>query len=257
MSAAGAYRAARPASGASKARKPLIHAGFECEFHFIRHGESESNITPGVAAGENFDSAMTERGLAQARVLGERLRAEGIVFDRVYGSSLQRAAQTAAAMLDAMGETKVQPVLVPEIMEQQIPAWRGKLAEKVKTPEVRLLHASKGRWFVPADGESERAVERRFSNWLEDEILFNPEIGGRPGTHRIAVVSHGAALRCLFHYILGFDDVYVRHLQLDNCSITRFRFTSMGWYPVTINDSSHTLGIGDVDREDRGAGGVP
>ena len=227
----------------------MIHDGFECEFYFIRHGESQSNITPGIAAGENFDSSMSPRGYAQARALGERLLAEGVTFDRVYSSSLQRAAETAATMLDAMGAASVKPVLVPDIMEQQIPAWRGKLAAEVRTTEVQLLHASKGGWFVPADGESERTVERRFSGWLEDEILFNPEMGGSPGAYRIAIVSHGAALRCLLHYILGFDDVYVRRFQLDNCSITRFRFASSGWFPVTVNDSSHTLGIGDVNRE--------
>ncbi len=236
----------------------MIHDGFECEFYFIRHGESESNITPGIAAGKNFDSAMSPRGYAQARALGERLKAEGVTFDRVYSSSLQRASETAAAMLDAMDAREVRPVLVPEIIELQIPAWRGKLAADVKTPDIQLLHASKGGWFVPGgDGEAERIVERRFSNWLEDEILFNPEMGGRPGTHRRAVVSHGAALRCLFHYILGFDDVYVRRFQLDNCSITRFRFTSWGWFPIAINDSSHTRVIGDVNREDRSAEPTP
>ena len=237
--------------------QPVIHDGFECEFYFIRHGESESNTTPGIAAGENFDSAMTARGFAQARALGERLRAEGVVFDRVYASSLQRAMLTASTMLGAMGETDMQVVPVPEIIEQQLPAWRGKLTAEVITPAVQLLRASKGRWFVPADGESERAVQRRFSNWLEDEILYNPETGGKPGACRIAVVSHGAALRCLLHYILGFDDVYIRRFWLDNCSITRMLFTSEGWFPLTINDASHTLGVGDVNRDSRRAGATP
>jgi len=235
----------------------VIHDGFECEFYFIRHGESESNMIPGIVVGENFDTGMTTRGFAQARALGERLKVEGVAFDRVYASSLQRAVQTASTVLDAMGETDVQVVPVPDIIELQIPAWRGKLAVDVKTPAVLLLEASKGRWFVPADGESERAVQRRFSNWLEDEILYNPEIGGKPGSHRIAIVSHGAALRCLLQNILNFDDVYIRRFQMDNCSITRLRFTSEGWFPITINDASHSLGIGDVNREDNRAEATP
>ena len=237
--------------------EPVIHEGFECEFYFIRHGESKSNATPGIAAGENFDAAMTARGYAQALALGERLRAEGITFDRVYSSTLQRASETAVTMLAAMNTADIEPILVQDIIEQQIPAWRGKLAVDVKTPEVQLLHALKGRWFVPADGESERAVERRFSNWLEDEVLYNPEIGGQPGSHRIAIVNHGTALRCLFHYILGFDDVYIRRLWLDNCSITRFLFTSTGWWPITINDASHILGVGGMVPETTGAEPTP
>lgn len=229
----------------------MIHKDFECDFYFIRHGESESNITPGLAAGKNFDSNMSPRGYAQAKALGERLHGEGIVFDKVYCSSLKRASETAVTMLAAMDSANPLPVLVPDIMELQIPAWRGKLAAEVKTPEVQLLHASKGRWFVPADGESEIAVQRRFSSWLENELIYNRDLNSKPGNYRIAIVSHGAALRCLFHYILGFDDMYIRRFRLDNCSISRFLFGPNGWFPVSINDSGHTLSVGDVNRESR------
>ena len=90
----------------------MIHEGFECEFYFIRHGESNSNGTPGIAAGENFDAAMTAGGYAQARALGERLREEGTTFDRVYSSTLQRASETAVTMLAAMNAANTEPVLV-------------------------------------------------------------------------------------------------------------------------------------------------
>ena len=76
----------------------------EFDFYFIRHGESESNVTPGVAAGANFDAPMTERGHKQAEAVGRRLAKEGVAFDRIYSSSMVRAVQTTQGMLRGMGQ---------------------------------------------------------------------------------------------------------------------------------------------------------
>ena len=79
----------------------MIHADFKCEFYFIRHGESVSNATPGLAAGLDYDAPLTEKGFSQARLVGSRLKRQGFAFDRVYGSSLARVDQTSRAALDA------------------------------------------------------------------------------------------------------------------------------------------------------------
>ena len=146
----------------------------EFDFYFIRHGESESNVTPGLAAGANFDAPMTERGHRQAEAVGRRLAKEGVVFDRIYSSSMVRAIQTTEGLLRGMGQPDTEFDRVDAIMERQVPAWRGRPISEVWTPEVTLSAAGRGKWFQPGDGESARFVERRFSNWLEDEILFNP-----------------------------------------------------------------------------------
>ena len=83
----------------------MIHKNFRCDLYFIRHGESESNATPGIAAGVNFDAPLTGRGLEQARLVGRRLRSDGVKFDRVYSSSLTRTVQTTEAMLEGRGES--------------------------------------------------------------------------------------------------------------------------------------------------------
>lgn len=229
----------------------MIHNNVDFDLYFIRHGESHSNITPGIAAGENFDSAMTDRGHQQAYALGRRLAAEHVSFDRIYSSSLLRAVQTTEGMLRGMNIRDAQFERVDPIIERQIPAWRGRLASEVRTPEVKLLEAGKGKWFQPADGESERFVERRASNWLEDEIIYNPQWLAQQGSHRIAVVTHGITLRCLIHYITGMDQSFVKRTQVYNTSISRFRFGSNGWSIETINDAYHTLEMGDIVRDDR------
>lgn len=138
---------------------------------------------------------------------------------------------------------------VDHIIERQVPAWRGRLASEVMTPELVLMSAEQDKWFQPADGESFRVVERRASNWLEDELLHNPEWTARPGSRRIAILAHGHTLQCLFHYIMGFDQHLIYLAQIDNTSVSRFRFGSTGWTVNSINDASHTYDIGDVNTE--------
>ena len=218
----------------------MIHKDFRCEFYFIRHGESESNATPGFAAGKNFDAPLTDLGEAQATSLGERLRGEGVSFDLVYSSSLIRAVSTARLMLDAMGEPERDYPKVDDIIEQQIPGWRGVPIEEVDTLENRVYRLEKGPLdFVPPQGESLRTVQRRVSGWLEREIIYNESLTSEPRNLTVAVVGHGTASRCLFHYIMGFTDSLLSRVAIDNTSISRFVFDRGGWAVVKLNDASH------------------
>lgn len=217
----------------------MIHKDFSCEFFFIRHGESESNATPGLAAGKNFDAPLTEKGFQQAKRLGERFNREGVTFDRVYSSSLIRTVQTTETMLEGMGEAGREIAKVDAIIEQQVPGWRGVPLEVVNTPENIAYSRTKGPHFVPPEGESLRMVQRRVSNWLEDEFIYNEELTATPTSMRVAIVGHGTASRCLFQYIMGFDYSLLRRMAIENTSIGRFLFDDQGWAVLKINDASH------------------
>ena len=221
----------------------MIHQNFECDFYFIRHGESESNAAPGYMAGANFDAPLTTKGYAQARLLGERLHEDGITFDRVYSSSLIRTTQTAQTMLDAMGEADRSFPRIDAIIEQQMPGWRGVRTEDALTPELLAYMRTKAAQFVPPDGESFQMVQRRVSGWLEDEILYNSDLIGTEQSLRIAIVGHGIATKCLMRYIMNFDEHYIWKMSLENTSISRFRFNHAGWLPISINDTAHLRGL--------------
>ena len=218
----------------------MIHEQFECEFYFIRHGQSESNAEPGLVAGRSHDSDLTPKGEEQARRLGARLGAEGVRFDRIYCSTYVRAARTARIMAAAMGTPDKPIVEAYDLREHEgPPEWRGKRIEEVFTPELRAYAAAKGSDFAPRGGESVRQVERRVSRWLEEEIIYNPDMVSRPVSMTVAVVGHGTAMGCLMRYILGFDQRMIWRMRLDNCSISRFRFDSAGWELININDGTH------------------
>ncbi len=225
----------------------MIHSDFQCEFYFIRHGESVSNATPGFVAGVNFDAPLTERGLEQARLVGRRLAKDGVRFDRIYSSTLVRTVQTAGTILEEMGQSGRPFSRVEALMEQQMPAWRGSPIEEVYTLETRAYMAAKGMDFVSPEGESLRVVQRRISSWIEDEFINNQELVGTGASLTVAVVGHGTASRCLFHYIMGFDQRFIVRIGMDNCNISRFRFDRDGWSVICINDSSHLGGNGKAD----------
>ncbi len=220
----------------------MIHQNFECEFYFIRHGQSESNATPEYLSG-SIDSSLTPKGFEQARLLGERFKEDGITFDRVYSSSLLRTVQTTQTMLEAMGEPDRDFPRIDAIIEQKATGWTGLRTADVLTPELLSYMRTKAAQFVPPDGESFNMVQRRVSNWIEDEFLYNRELIGADKSLRVAVVGHGIATKCLMRYILGFDEHYIWKMTLENTSVSRFRFNHAGWIPVCINDTAHLRGV--------------
>lgn len=219
----------------------MIHENFECEFYLIRHGQSEANADLTYLQG-SIDCPLTAKGFKQAKLLGARFKEDGITFDRVYSSSLLRTVQTTQTMLDMMGEADREFPRIDAIVEQRTDGWTGLRAKDVLTPELVAYMRLKGAQFVPPEGESFNMVQRRFSNWIEDEFLHNPEVTGTGRTLRIAIVGHGIANKCLMRYIMGFDELYIWKMSLQNTSVSRFRFNNMGWKPICINDTAHLRG---------------
>ncbi len=216
----------------------MIHQNFECELYLIRHGQSESNADVEYMQG-SIDCPLTSKGFEQAHLLGARLKEDGMTFDRVYSSSLLRTIQTTETMLDAMGEPEREFPLIDAIVEQKADGWTGMRVTDVMTPELLTYMRTKAAQFVPPGGESFNMVQRRVSNWVEDEILCNADLIRSDRPIRIAVVGHGIATKCLMRYILGFDEQYIWKMTLENTSISRFRFNRTGWIPVCINDTAH------------------
>ena len=217
----------------------MIHKDFNCEIYFIRHGESESNATPGLAAGTNFDAPLTKLGHQQAKLLGKRFKNDKINFDKVYCSTLTRAIQTTENIFIGMESPNNSFQKVPAIIEQQVPGWRGIPIEEAYAGETMAYMMEKGRDFVGPDGESIREVQKRATNWLEDELIYNRKLYRDPQTLTVAIIGHGNTMRSIFHYIMGFDQRLIYKIGVDNTSISRFLFNGKGWSVVCLNDSSH------------------
>ena len=207
------------------------------EFYFIRHGESVLNTQPDLIGGRGEHTLLSEKGINQVKKLGRYLVENNIIFDEVFSSSLIRSVQTCEIACDQMNFIKENIKIRNELTEFTQGDWEGKTRSEIYTPEQLNQINTLGYLFTPPNGESQRMVERRVSDWLEDEVLNNPNYTN--STKRIAIFSHGLTIKCLLHYILGFNDRLIYRIGLDNTAFCKIRFTSQGWFPDSINEKPH------------------
>jgi phosphoserine phosphatase len=219
----------------------------EFYLYLVRHGQSEINAMPDMV-GQKADSRLTEKGKNQAKLLGQRLVKEKI--DHVYSSDYIRAAETCKIALQE-AEAGVMPIFAPEIREYSAGDWTHAKRHEVHNIPTVLRMAAMTSGFCPPNGESMHMVERRASKWLEDKILYNKDrieetaaraaAGLKPQS--IYLFSHGMTIKCLLHYVMGFDQSFLWKLTLENTSISKLYFNSNkeGWRLLTINDHAHLL----------------
>ena len=88
--------------------------------YFTRHGETVWNVENKICG--MTDSPLTEKGRAQARELGEKLRTSGLRIDEILYSPLSRAADTARAIAEATG---IPARCEPRLREQCFGRYEG------------------------------------------------------------------------------------------------------------------------------------
>jgi 2,3-bisphosphoglycerate-dependent phosphoglycerate mutase len=79
----------------------------------VRHGQSEWNLKNLFTGWK--DPALTEKGIAEAKAAGQRLKAKGLTFDICFTSALSRAQNTLKLILEEMGQTGL-----PETRDQAL-----------------------------------------------------------------------------------------------------------------------------------------
>ena len=157
---------------------------------FIRHAQSTWNAL-GRWQGQ-ADPPLSEGGLAEARLLAERLRRTATIH-HIYTSDLQRAAATAGVVADALG--------LPVTLD---PVWRergiGQL-EGLTTDEIVLNHPEfwASRLTGPLHAPGGESVE---------EVLGRATLGSnrlleRHADQTVAIFSHGGMILTTLVHLLG------------------------------------------------------
>lgn len=217
----------------------------EFDIYFIRHGQSAINVLPDQL-GQQADTPLTDRGKRQAQLLQSRFHKNFERMDYAFSSDYVRALDTAKIV---MADDSDRIVVATELREYSAGDWTGKSRTATHTPDVLFKMGTLNNAFLPPGGESMHQVERRASTWLENAILYNDAIRAEADTRRqhklpkmkIGVFSHGMTIKCLLHYIMGFDQSFLWKLTLENTSITKLVFREDGWRLITINDHAHLL----------------
>jgi broad specificity phosphatase PhoE len=209
----------------------------------IRHGQSIVNMNP-EAVGQTSDVPLSELGRSQALALHERFKREESKFDIVYSSTYTRALDTA---LLATGADPRYIITTDELREYSAGNWIGGKRSELFTPTVLGRMNVLNHSFLPPNGESLHQVERRASQWLEETILYNEQIMSFASFRKqnkiapleIGCFSHGMTIKCLLHYIMGFDKSFTWKVTIENTAISKLYFGKEGWRLISINDHGH------------------
>jgi probable phosphoglycerate mutase len=152
----------------------------------IRHGETQWNAERRYQG--QLDSALTERGIAQAHAIARRL-AEIHELDSasVVASPLGRARQTAEIICASRKRTSFETD--DRLRELTLGSWDGLYRDEIeaRSPGIFETHGPYEWYFHSADGERYDAFHARLSAFLEDALA-------RP---MLIIVAHGVVSRVL------------------------------------------------------------
>ncbi|MEK9773480.1 MAG: histidine phosphatase family protein [Opitutae bacterium] len=208
----------------------------DTEILLIRHGETEWNLS-GRWQG-HADSALSPRGISQAKALSKRMKNEEA--DHFYVSDLERAQHTAKLIGDPYGWAFTH---MPELRERDIGVLEGLTTEEmlVKHPAVYKSFCDGGPNYKPPNGESFSQFSDRCFSAIE--TLAN----SHPGK-KIVAVTHGGVLGAIFRKILKIGMHTERNFLLLNCSVNRIKRSNHAWKLVCWGDIAHLEGIDSLDE---------
>lgn len=139
--------------------------------YLVRHGQSEGNVLRTFHG--QTDYPLTEKGREQARLAGEKLRADGVSFTRCCASDLVRAWDTAQACLEGR---EVAAEVCPALREQSVGDIEGLSWEEMgeRFPGLREQYIGDWAHTTPPGGESPETMMERVSACV-DEIIARGE----------------------------------------------------------------------------------
>lgn len=220
----------------------------ELELYIIRHGQTYGNLgieRKNVPYEDLHDPLLTEKGMRQAELLGERF--SHYPFDAVYASGLRRTIMTATQIIrqqpeNGASEIKILPLLTengvgPEYdgfsfkeLKEQFPY--AALADGIKETDAMICHTK------DFDDKQNEARAKTIIQYLRDHYK-NGE--------KVAITAHAAFNTFLVHVSLGLDPtkvIFDPHFL--NTGVTKIVFfkPGTGRYDIDIqlvylNDLSH------------------
>ena len=204
----------------------------------IRHGQTHWNLK--LIRQGHLDSPLTEKGIAQAKALGERLMRES--FTTLYSSDLGRAVQTAQMIAQVTGHKIVTDA---RLRERHLGIFQGLNGDELreKYPEEYRLHRTVGPSYVIPGGESVQQQVARNVDYLV-------EIAEKHSGETIVVVTHGGVLSGFFRHALSIPLEAPRRFEFMNASLNVFAYEAGNWMLRTWGDVSHLASDGSSDGDD-------
>lgn len=186
--------------------------------YFVRHGESEANFTKCFTGQSN--PALTEAGRAQAVAI--RPIFEGVTFDKVYSSDLDRAYETQQLALPDYEAEKLK--LLREI---NVGNLEGKSITEFIIAHGGVSPTAQTGDYTPYGGENrpmQDARIREFLTMLEKQSYEN-----------VAVFAHRGVLMSAIRLVLGLDNLPNAAVNCDNCAVNVLEYNGKNWSLLALN----------------------
>ena len=175
----------------------------------VRHGQSDWNLKNLFTGWRDPD--LSEKGVAEARDAGRRLKQEGLRFDVAFTSALGRAQRTLKLMLEELGQEGLETIQDQAVNERDYGELSGlnKDDARAKWGEKQVHIWRRSYDVPPPGGESLKDTGARV--WPYYIHRIQPRVLGG-GT--VLVAAHGNSLRALIMALDGLtpDEIVSREL---------------------------------------------
>jgi probable phosphoglycerate mutase len=191
----------------------------------VRHGTTATtgSVLPGRAPGLH----LSEKGLAQASALSERLNELGRKPTAIYVSPLERARETAAPLAKAL---RLRPVVERGLLECDFGSWTGKkLSVLSKRVEWRAVQHAPSTFRFP-EGESFSEMQQRIWATLE-------RLAKRHRNRAVLVVSHADPIKAAVTYAQGVPLDLFQRTVISPCSLSAISFTNSTPVVLCVNNT--------------------
>jgi 2,3-bisphosphoglycerate-dependent phosphoglycerate mutase len=176
----------------------------------VRHGQSEWNLKNLFTGWK--DPGLTEKGVAEAKTAGERLKRKGLKFDIAYTSVLSRAQKTLDLMLSELGQTGLETIKDQALNERDYGDLTGlnKDEARKKWGEEQVHIWRRSYDVPPPGGESLKDTLARALPYYM--VHIQPDVlAGKS----VLVSAHGNSLRALIMVLEGLTPEQILKRELE------------------------------------------
>jgi 2,3-bisphosphoglycerate-dependent phosphoglycerate mutase len=176
----------------------------------VRHGQSEWNLKNLFTGWKDPD--LTEKGIAEARAAGQRLKAKGLKFDICFTSALTRAQHTLNLILEELDQTGLPETRDQALNERDYGELTGlnKDDARKKWGEEQVHIWRRSYDVPPPGGESLKDTLARslpyYVHMIQPHVLEGKSV---------LVAAHGNSLRSLIMAIEGMTPEQILKRELD------------------------------------------
>ena len=191
----------------------------------VRHGVTETTgiILPGRTPGLH----LSERGVAQAKRVADRLGELARKPVALYVSPLERTRETAVPIARAL---RLRAQVDRGLLECDFGLWTGKkLHLLAKKPEWRAVQHAPSTFRFP-EGESFTEMQLRIWTTLE-------RVAAKHRNRTVVVVSHADPIKAAVTYAQGVPLDLFQRTVIATCSISAIAFTNSTPVVLSVNNT--------------------